>query len=63
MKTILEFEGERLDLTPDVRPEQWTDEQRGRALEMIRLLANTPHTEWRSKKEIHAALSEFRHKN
>lgn len=32
----------------------------GRALEMIRVLANTPPAEWRTKKEIHAALAEFR---
>lgn len=42
--------------------EDWTPKQKGRALEMIRVLANTQHHEWRSKKEIHAALSEFRHK-
>jgi len=40
--------------------EDWTPEQKGRALEMIRLLAITPYSDWRTKKEIHAALAEFR---
>jgi len=40
--------------------EAWTPEQKGRALEMIRVLANTPPQDWRTKKEIHAALAEFR---
>lgn len=40
--------------------EDWTTEQKGRALEMIRLLAVTPWREWRSRRAIHAALAEFR---
>jgi hypothetical protein len=40
--------------------EAWTPAQKGCALEMIHLLANTPHKEWRTKKELHAQLSEFR---
>jgi hypothetical protein len=40
--------------------EGWTPAQKGRALEMIRVLANTPPKEWRSKPELHDALAEFR---
>jgi hypothetical protein len=40
--------------------ENWTPEQKGRALHMILVLANTPPNEWRSKPEIHEALAEFR---
>jgi hypothetical protein len=40
--------------------EQWTPEQRGRALHFIIVLANTPPDGWRSKKEIYEALAEFR---
>ena len=38
----------------------WSPEKIGRALRMIYVLANTPPGDWRMKKEIHAALSEFR---
>jgi hypothetical protein len=38
--------------------ENWTPEQKGRALHMILVLANTPPNEWRSKPEIHEALAE-----
>jgi len=41
-------------------PETWTPEQRGRALLMIDILANTPPSEWRSKAELYDALAEFR---
>jgi hypothetical protein len=30
------------------------------ALDMVRILANTPPNEWRSRSEIHAELAEFR---
>lgn len=40
--------------------ESWTPAQKGRALEMIRVLANTPPHEWRPKSQIYAALAEFR---
>jgi hypothetical protein len=40
--------------------ERWTPEQRGRALHVVIVLANTSPDEWRSKKEIHEALAEFR---
>lgn len=40
--------------------EQWTPEQRGRALHFIIVLANTPPDGWRSKPEIYEALAEFR---
>lgn len=38
----------------------WSPLKKGRALRMVHVLANTPHTEWRSKREIYAALAEFR---
>ena len=41
-------------------PESWTPEQRGRALHMIYVLANTPPSEWRTKKELHEGFAEFR---
>jgi hypothetical protein len=57
-------------MTPDAReakiemltnsPETWSPELRGRALEMIRLLANTPYREWKNKRELWASLAEFR---
>lgn len=39
---------------------KWSPDKIGRALRCLQLLACTPTTEWRSKKEIHAALAEFR---
>lgn len=40
--------------------ENWTAEQKGRALATIHILANTSPDEWRTKTELHAALAEFR---
>lgn len=42
--------------------ENWTPEQIGRALEMIRVLANSPPDQWLSKPLLHQALAEFRDK-
>lgn len=44
-------------LPPEV---DWTPSRKGIALRMIHVLANTPPSEWRTKREIHAALAEFR---
>lgn len=75
MQRALEADGEKLrqltgedhgpyfDGASDLPPlpaEKWTPEQRGRALHFIIVLANTPPNDWRSKKEIHEALAEFR---
>ncbi len=38
----------------------WPPEKIGRALRYIHVLANTPHKDWRTKREIHLALGEFR---
>lgn len=38
----------------------WPPDKIGRALRYLHVLANTPHTEWRSKRQLHAALAEFR---
>lgn len=38
----------------------WSPEKIGRALRYLQVLASTPPDEWRSKREIHAALVEFR---
>jgi hypothetical protein len=38
----------------------WSPQKLGRAVEMIRVLANTPYSDWRSKQQIYAALAEFR---
>lgn len=46
-------------LPPEV---DWTPTLKGRALRMIHVLANTPPNEWRTKREIHAALAEFRNR-
>jgi hypothetical protein len=40
--------------------EGWTPAQKGRALEMIRVLANTHPSEWRGRQAIYEALAEFR---
>lgn len=40
--------------------EDWSPKKRGQALYIVHTLANTPPEEWRSKRELHAALSEFR---
>lgn len=36
------------------------DRKVDRALAILKTLANTPPTDWQSKREIHAALAEFR---
>lgn len=41
-------------------PETWTPEQRGRALHMIYVLANTMPGAWRTKVELWREFAEFR---
>ena len=50
---------EELDATKS-GPETWTPKQRGKALFIVHVLANTPTSEWRSKAELYDALAEFR---
>jgi hypothetical protein len=38
----------------------WSPEKIGRALRYVAVLANTPHAEWRSKRQLYNALAEFR---
>ena len=52
-----------LRMKPEIAPPigtNWTPEQRGRALYIVWILANTPPGEWQNKKTIYAALDEFR---
>jgi len=45
---------------PEGIGESWEPEKRGRALAMIHALANSHHTNWKSKAQIWSALQEFR---
>ena len=40
--------------------ENWSAAKRGKALYIVHTLANTPIEDWRSKRQLHAALAEFR---